>query len=321
MQSVICTLFEGHYHYGVAALANSLHHSGFRGSIFIGYKGVLTNWAASAKVNTALSWSGARSLEISKDFVVHFLPLTTDYHLTNYKPDFMLKLLNGPANAAKSIFYFDPDITVSAPWNFFEEWISYGVALCEDVNSPLPAYHPRRMAWREYFQMNNISLSFKDAVYVNGGFIGVNIQNRSFLETWKLIQETMAVRIGGLNRSIFKSAEKPIEGGPYAPFGKTDQDALNATVEAWDGCVSSIGREGMAFIPGAAVMHHALGKVKPWKWHFLSQMLSGRPPRALEKEYFKYADGPIVLYSKGYLLRKKLAISIASAVSRFYTKK
>ena len=52
----------------------------------------------------------------------------------------------------------------------------------------------------------------------------------------------------------------------FAPFGKTDQDALNASVEAYDGEVIriSVGQEGMAFKAGVPQMTHALGIPKPW---------------------------------------------------------
>ena len=61
----------------------------------------------------------------------------------------------------------------------------------------------------------------------------------------------MASQIGGLNRSIFSKVPLPEEAsGPFAPFGKTDQDAMNAAVEAYDGYVSFVGQEGMAFKAG-----------------------------------------------------------------------
>src|SRR5260221_1736239 len=165
MKSVICTLFEGHYHYGVAALTNSLYCQGFKGSVYAGYRGTLPSWCSNSKENVQLQWKGGTTLEVAEGIQIHFLPLITDYHLTNYKPDFMLCLLNGPASDADAIYYLDPDIIVTAPWSIFNDWTTYGVALCEDLNSPLPVFHPRRMGWRNYYGKNNIVLNFKESIY------------------------------------------------------------------------------------------------------------------------------------------------------------
>ncbi|QJD96949.1 hypothetical protein HH214_14265 [Mucilaginibacter robiniae] len=319
MSSVICTLFENRYHYGVAALINSLYKQGFRGDIYAGYKGDLPAWAKAAQeVNS--SWIGSRTLKVTESLQLHFLPLTTDYHLTNYKPDFMLSLLDGPAKQANCLYYFDPDITVIAPWKFIERWAEGGVAVCEDVNSPLPQHHPHRVAWRKTFKDAGIYLNFKEAFYANGGYLGLCKRDFAFLNVWKAVQEAMGEHIGGLNRSIFKSyaALAPDAQGPFAPFGRTDQDALNAAMEAWDGSVSLIGKEAMAFIPGGAIMPHALGSPKPWDWKPLSRAFSGRPPRIMERKYWESAQGPINLYSNRTIVYKKFSISIAALIGRFY---
>ena len=110
MNSIVCTIFEKHYHYGLAAFINSLHRSGFSGNVYAGYKGTLPKWCSAAVTNDGLGWKGGSSLLVTEELTVHFLPIVTDFHLANYKPDFMLELMKGVAKDAKGIVYFDPDI-------------------------------------------------------------------------------------------------------------------------------------------------------------------------------------------------------------------
>ena len=317
--SVICTLFEGHYHYGVAALTNSLYNRGYRGDIYAGYRGELPPWTAKAKPNETLLGTGGKTLKVASELDLHFIPLDTDYHLTNYKPNFLLRVWTGPAKDALKIFYFDPDIVVTAPWDFFEEWSQYGLTLCEDVNSPLSQNHPRRVAWRRFYEKSGIRLSFKNVIYANAGYIGLSIRHSDFLSLWNRIQEGMSTEIGGLNRSAL-SAPKLLPKGisSFSPFAKTDQDALNATIEAWDGEISFVGKEGMSLINGAALMPHALGQPKPWKWNSLYQALIGRPPRLVDREYWKNARGIILAHSAREVRQRLLTLKIAALVGRFY---
>jgi hypothetical protein len=233
----------------------------------------------------------------------------------------MLRLWDGPAADAKKMFYFDPDIVTVCSWSIFDEWVTCGVAVSEDVNSPLSKYHPRRMAWRRYFDDKGFSLNFKDSIYVNSGFIGVNLENRSFLELWKKIQEAMAPLIGGLDRSIFRGDHFVLleqVGGPFMPFVKTDQDALNAAIEASNKEISFIGKDAMGFENGFILMYHALGRPKPWRWKIFKQSFDGRPPRKVDIEYWNSASGPIVAIKRSVVSRQKLFLKIATGIGRFY---
>ena len=313
MSSAICTLFEGHYHFGVAVLTNSLYRQGFRGNVYAGYRGSLPAWAQ-APENPALNWPGGKTLSIADGLHLHFLPLDTEYHLTNYKPDFMIRVWQNLSFEATSLFYFDPDIVINAPWSAFAEWVTCGVALCEDVNSPLSEYHPIRMAWRRYFGAAKFVLQFKNAIYANGGFVGVAKQDISFLATWQAIQEAMAPAIGGLQTSTFTVQDLT----PFAPFSKTDQDALNVAVEAWEGNVSFLGQEGMAFKVGATVMSHALGKNKPWLWSLFQHVSAAQSVRIVDRDYWNMADGPIAAHPLGLIRRRRWELQIAALIGRFY---
>lgn len=316
MSSALCTLFEGSYHHGVAALANSLHASGFRGTLYAGYRGALPPWTASAESLALPPWIQARSLDVADGLRIIFLPLATAYHLTNYKADFMLALLDGPARAATALFYVDPDICVLGPWRYFEQWVDCGVALCEDVNSPLPQHHPRRVGWRRHYADQGLALRFAGPEYVNGGFVGVRAQDRGFVETWKLTIDAMVPAIGSL-AAVGINAAAPMASKGFADcFDRTDQDALNAAIEAGDVAVSVIGKEAMAFGPGPALLPHALGGHKPWQRGYLRFAFRGVPPRQADKAYWAHAGGPINSHGVWQRRLKRLDLRLAAAFGR-----
>lgn len=322
MNSVVCTLFEGHYHHGVAALTNSLYRQGFRGSVYAGYRGGdLPYWTRTCNEINCSVRDSCRTFNVAEGLELHFLLIDTEYHLTNYKPDFMLRLWETVVPDATALYYFDPDIVLIGPWAFFDKWVTYGVALCEDVNSPLAEYHPRRMAWRNYFGKNGIDLTYKNSIYANGGFVGLSKESESFLQTWRNVQEVMAPAIGGLNRSSLAGEPLSKEAqGPFSPFAKTDQDALNAAVEAWDGKISFIGKEGMAFKAGESLMPHALGTPKPWNTSPIREIFAGKPPLKAQREYWNNANGVIVSKPARKVKWQKLCISTAAFLGRFYKK-
>jgi hypothetical protein len=322
MNAAICTLFEGHYHYGVASLSNSLYNQGFRGIIYVGYRGSLPNWALQGKIETIGKWKDAITLTPIEGIQLCFLLLDTDYSLTNYKPDFMLDIWEGPAKDSEAIFYFDPDIVISRSWGCFEEWVQCGISVCEDILSPLEQFHPRRVGWRKFYLKYQLNLEFKNSIYVNGGFVGVHKNEIEFLKIWKNVQKYMGEIIGGLNISIFSefSKEKCIlwSSNGFNIFDRTDQDALNASIEAYRGDVSFMGKEGMALKVGENLMAHALGGPKPWVKKFISEAINGAPPSIAEKEYWNYTKGIINIYSGNHIARKKMAIKFASFIGRFY---
>jgi hypothetical protein len=318
MNTTICTLFEGDYHYGVAALTNSLYKSGFRGNIYAGYRGELPKWVANSRKCVIGNWECALVLDVAEGLQLIFLPLTTDYHLTNYKPDFMLDLLAGPAKSSNAIFYFDPDICVSERWSFFEEWVSCGVALCEDVNSPLPINHPRRLGWRRYFSKYGHKLHFRSPEYINGGFIGVTRQNENFLILWKELQNAMADEIGSLDASKLARGAAFHSKGFANCFDASDQDALNATIEATNLEISVIGNEAMGFKTGGAILPHALGSGKPWQVSSLIKAVRGFPPRQADKIFWLKIEGPIKCFGTLALILYRLELRIASVCGRFY---
>ena len=100
----ICTLFDGDFHFGLAAFVNSLVRAGYRGTIWVGYRGPLPPWVDQLK---RLDAAGEEYM-VTEQVRVVFLLLKTDIHLTNYKPRFMLDLLANQARDCKYLWLFDP---------------------------------------------------------------------------------------------------------------------------------------------------------------------------------------------------------------------
>ena len=323
MRIDVCTLFEGGYHRGLAVLANSLHANGFEGRIFAGHREALPAWADGHEADAALGWAGARRLAVGGGPALHFLPVETASHFTNHKPDFMLSVLDGPGADADGVLYLDPDLFLDWPWSYVLEWMECGVALCEDVNSPVSANHPRRAGWRRHFGTSAERVTER---YVNGGCVGVLREQRRFPEVWRELQRRMfAVTGGGERVGIGSTKGGHTERGFAECFDKTDQDALNAAVERCAEVeVSILGKEAMAFAPGRCVLPHALGRDKPWDRPFLSMALNcrrGRAVRLVDRLYWtKYAEGPLRPHTGPTIRRKRWALAVASAIGRFYRK-
>jgi hypothetical protein len=306
MTSAICTLFEGDYHLGLAALANSLFRQGYRGVIYAGYRGPLPPW-----------FTGARKPGNFTEFVpadgltLRFIPLTTKIHLTNYKPDFMLEVWENHCPAAEALFYFDPDITVKCRWTFFEEWVQAGVALCEDVNSPMPSSHPIRNAWRKYYGKLGRTLKNNVDIYVNGGFAGTMKAQRKFLEEWGQIQREMSPAAGDL--MDWGLRDRTFE------FCFTDQDALNIALMDTSGPYSLSGKDGMDLERMGYLMSHALGSGKPWRRNYLWERLSkGFGPGPADKNFWANSSQPIKITVGALKLLKMLDLKSAAAIERLF---
>ncbi|MDQ1085601.1 hypothetical protein [Siphonobacter sp. SORGH_AS_1065] len=308
MASIVCTLFENHYHYGVAALINSLYTNNYRGEVYVGYRGSLPNWAEKAPSFQ----TGVKTLSWAEGLDVHFLLIQTSYHFANYKPYFIRELLLGPAAQATSIFYFDPDILVNCRWAFFEEWASCGVALVHEIiRHDMGPQHPFRVAWERTAEKINLFPRRLLHSYINAGFCGVNRNNIEFIDIWIKVIEAI-VKQHNTDPTCFTSFDRSY------PFNFVDQDAMNIAAMCCESPVSEMGPEAMDFVPGGWTMSHATGFPKPWRKNFLLSAFQGVPPTRADKAYWAYVEEPVCLYKSYDIVRKRIALRIASFISRFY---
>jgi hypothetical protein len=312
MKSVICTLFEGHYHYGVAALTNSLYHHGFRGDVFVGYRGTLTEWASSAKSNPSIKWNGAKTLCVAEGLQVHFLPIETHFHFTTYKPSFMLTLLEDVAKDADGIMYFDPDIVIKCKWSFFEKWISYGVGVVQEiVHHDMPPSHPLRCMWNEIIEQSGRKVTRNLYSYINAGFCGVSRNHIEFIKTWKDIID-VAIKHHNFDPATFMIYDR-------TSLFCSDQDGLNIAAMCSLSPISEVGPQEMDFLHGGFLMSHANAVLaKPWKKSYIILALNGINPSLQDKAFWSHISTPISLYSPFKIKSKKMSLAVASLIGRVY---
>ena len=303
-EQVICSLFEGDFHLGLAALMNSIVRGGFSGLFWIGYRGSLPPWT--------------KGLERNKEGLFHvgkallgFELVKGNRHLGQLKPEFLSQVIDRGI-AGKYIWYFDPDITVRCKWEFFEAWVRYGISLCQEITmGTMPSTHPIRCAWGELAREAGWGDPLRQQErYYNSGFVGMDIAHRDFLRQW-----IAAIRLANRNGVKPDQFQK---GGRAQVFFTIDQDTFNIATMYSHMPLSAIGPEGMGFIPGGFIMYHSVGPSKPWRKKFLRSAFRALPPTPADKHFLEYADGPILSYSSLSLKWRRMCAGIAVLVGRFY---
>lgn len=304
---IVCTLFEGDYHFGLAALINSLVQNGFQGCIVAGYRGALPPWMGQLK---ALGNDGR--FEISPGARIEFIHLDTPVHFTNLKPQFMKQLL-GERPSCRYICYFDPDIVIRCAWSFYAQWVRHGVALCEDINGNLPANHPLRQRWIELVSPSGFKNPQALSRYYNGGYIGLPATCAGFLDLWQ--HATRIAESTGFDSRAFGTGDRT------NPFFRADQDTLNIAAMYSEYPLTTVGAEGMDFVPGGGAMFHAIGSPKPWRKKMVLCALGGVPPSGSDKAFLAYLTYPIRPYSRFGLARRRLSCRVGALIGRFYRRR
>lgn len=287
--TIVFTLFEKHYTYGVGALLNSLVVNKFRGLFVVGYKGKLPFWTS--QLVKSDNYYYIQNIEHIK---INFLKVETDLHLRYYKPFLFENLMTN--NNADYVYYFDPDISVIGDWSFFEEWASYGTALVlDDCYSVMPFNHPLKQQWAKIFGYDfKTSKDFN--YYINSGFIGGNQSCLNLIKKWK--QNIIDLKEKGHSLNEFKPAIKKFDTHKRLNPITGDQDILNASIcQIYNELnLSIIGPEGMGFSPAGYVMQHNTGS-KSWNKIFLFDFIqNGVKISEANYAYFKYSSSPINLY-------------------------
>lgn len=244
---------------------------------------------------------------------MHFITLSTPDFLASTKADFMLSILQDRDPNCEGIVYFDPDIVVDAPWSFFEDWASRGVALCEDsCFGSMSENHLLRVKWRDFAErvVGQQVVNLPNRSY-NSGFAAVMRPQLSFLEDWS--HATACLPKIGVALSSFKPGTRR-----DAFFG-TDQDTMNVASMVNRQPIIALGQEGMGFSAGMNVMWHAVDNPKPWCRNYLLHLLRfGQGVPQSHRNYWRFANGLISPWSRSQYFLRCLNLKLATLLSRFY---
>jgi hypothetical protein len=301
----VCTLWEKDYHKGVGTLVNSLIRMGYRGRVWTGYRGELPPWAAGG------TWNGdIYTFAVGAEVEVVFLKIEAGLHFAQVKPTWMLRVLEELEPTAEGVYYFDPDMFVVGRWTFFEEWLKFGIAACEDAAYPLNPSHPTAMRWKAYASSLGYTHWNDTNAYFNSGLVGVSRGFRSFLTLWDEVQNAIRRDFGAL-KGMYTSARTDI-------FHRPGQDGYSLATYITPHPVSWVGPDGMAFERGEWLTVHAY-LYKPWRHRVLHDLfVSGNKPDRGTRLYWELAGAPIQVESSARIRRHRWLIPLAAFLSRFY---
>lgn len=298
----VVTLAERNYFYGACVLYNSLIRNGFDGRFVVGYR---DRHLLPQQPLAAMEREAGR---------IHLVELNTRTHFTNYKPVFMRQVLASFTDCT-AITYIDPDIVVNALCPWILSWCEGGPAACADVNWWMPAQHPTR---REWLKITGLITSHNLDLYFNGGFLSILRSHSGFLDLWqKLIEDNEDIDCPLNVQGEIGSWRKD---GRSNPFMAIDQDALNLALMHWQGPITTLGPDVMGF-NGYPILPHAVGDGKPWARSYIRGSFLGKPPRVVDKLYWKYADRPLLSCGKRSAKWKSLTLKLASLIGRFYRRR
>jgi lipopolysaccharide biosynthesis glycosyltransferase len=302
MSTTICTLYEKEYHYGLGALINSLSLSGFQGNI----------WAARRDHSIPFWFKQEQSTEPhptyrpTPDIKVQLIQRNPPHHLSHDKALWIQEVLHKYDPQADKLFYFDCDIIVLRKWKLFEDWVSSGVALCEDI-ARIPVSHPLRKSWIPFLPEELRTESYRDLPYFNAGFLGMRRDHLDLIQRWAMIQGKMLGRVD--------SKQSLQQGDFFDPLHLPDQHALNLACQTGSTPLCWTGRDGMGLEPGLPYMSHSVSTPKPWDTCYTKHLLKGRVPNWNHGHYWKHCLDPLRLYSRLYSTMKHLEYQLARSIS------
>jgi hypothetical protein len=304
----VCTVAEGNYFYGAAALANSLVRAGFRGSIIVGYRGARPAWIQALKKE-----STPDVYLVAPEVRLQLVEIPGTWHLSNCKAYLIQQIFQEIIPSVDLVYCLDSDIVITTPWSTLVEWAGSGVVVALDMaDSYMSPHHVYRHAWRAL--AGKIDRKCRDFTgYVNGGCVGINRQFKEFAELWALLMKELEREGADMTKM------KNWTGRPE--FARMDQDVLNATMMTTDTPIALLGAEAMGWFPATGeVMPHAMLHKKPWVRNYILDALRGFPPDRAHRAYWRFVEGPIRPFGEWDLKRKKAALTMASTIGRFHTR-
>jgi hypothetical protein len=178
------------------------------------------------------------------------------------------------------------------------------------VNGSMPDNHPIRHAWRRHFSEWGLDLPNRFDAYFNGGFVGLAVRDRHFLNIWQ--QAMDSIEKSGTQLNSLGVGDRTLM------FTCRDQDAMNIACMATDAAVSPVGQDGMDFQTGGGgyIMSHAAGGKKPWNHCYTLAALRGARMGRATRQFLEYVDGPIRPYSRMALAVKKIDCAAARILGR-----